>query len=43
MWWTVPPAFNPWTRYVSSDGYCKQFDIPTGDAVKARRKSGGNK
>lgn len=35
------PAFNPWTFFVGSEGYCKKFDVPTKETVRARRSSGG--
>jgi hypothetical protein len=30
-------AFQSWTSHVGSDGYCKQFDVPTRDKVRNRR------
>lgn len=32
-------AFQPWTTYTSSDGYCRQFKIPS--SAEVRRKAGG--
>ena len=34
-------AFNPWRFFVSSEGYCGQFKVPTKEEVRAR--GGGKK
>jgi len=30
------PAFTPWRKYVSSDGYCDAMDIPTNEEVRSK-------
>ncbi|MEZ4234758.1 MAG: transglycosylase SLT domain-containing protein [Myxococcota bacterium] len=35
------PGFAPWAFFVGSDGYCRQFDVPTRDDVARHRNTVG--
>jgi hypothetical protein len=37
------PAFGPWSFYVGSEGYCRQFRVPTREDVARQRVTGGRR